>query len=284
MAATPKIRHLRHRVLDGLERGAPGSPRLRKLDGWLERQGLELPAQGGLSGTATPATITFTNGSNRVHAVGHGLAQGEEINIKEGVGASVPTGLTAAVQSLGTFTVSGQPADGSYFEVGDSSYCFKTSTNHANANEVLIGSDLAETIANMGRAVDGGVSGDTVSRATKAHPDVKMLRIAGSVLTFEARIAGDIDIALDAESTDIADVDIAGGSGQGYFVISINADAFQLATTYERALEGHVKGFSDNGTPTITAERIVDVQEVLDLMRAGISSVEIEAVNDIDDL
>ena len=47
---------------------------------------------------------------------------------------------------------------------------------------------------------------------------------------------------------------------------------------------GMLRVFSDNGTPTITAERIVDVQEVLDLMRAGISSVEIEAVNDIDDL
>ena len=95
----------------------------------------------------------------------------------------------------------------------------------------------------MGRAVDGGVSGDTVSRGTKAHPDVKMLRIAGSVLTFEARIAGDIDIALDAESTDIAHVDIAGGSGQGYFVISINADAFQLARRTKGLLRGMLRVF-----------------------------------------
>ena len=279
MGNSQKTRYLRHRDLDGLGRG-----RLRKFDIWLQRVGLELPAQGGLSGTATPVTVTFTAGNNRVHATGHGFAHGEEIYIKEGTGATVPSGLTAAAQSSGTFTASGQPGNNTYFDVGDVRYYFRSSVNHANSNEVQIGSDIATTVANMGRAVDGGTSGNTVSRITKAHPEVKMLSVLGAVLTLEARIAGDIDIALDAEHANVTGVDIAGGSGQGYFVIPAGSGSFQLATTYSRAVNGRVKGFSSNGSATVTAERLVDVQEVLDLMRAGFSSIAIETAGDIDEI
>ena len=60
-------------------------------------------------------------------------------------------GLTAAAQSSGTFTASGQPGNNTYFDVGDARYHFRSSVNHANSNEVQIGSDIATTVANMGR-------------------------------------------------------------------------------------------------------------------------------------
>ena len=281
MASTPKIKYLRHRTLDGLERGAPDSPRLRKFQNWLNRKGFELPAQGGLAGTESPIVVTFAASTNRVHHADHGYTQGEEILLKGGV---LPGGLTRAAQSTGTVTLSAQPSGGDYLDVDDARYIFRSSVDHAIANEIQVGSSLAVTVGNIGRAVNGGMSGNSVSATTMAHPTVEQLSITGAVLTLEARTVGDIDIALDTDATGITVVDITGGSGRSYFVIRVNNALFNLATTHERALHGTVKSFQSNGSGTTTAERVVDSQEILDLLRYGIPSTTIEFVNDIDDL
>lgn len=88
---TSRARHLRHRRLDGVDRGA-GVPRLKRLEAWLAARAANAAA-GGIGDTA--AATTFTAAATDIAtATAHGFASGEGPMVVEST-TTLPAGLVA---------------------------------------------------------------------------------------------------------------------------------------------------------------------------------------------
>jgi hypothetical protein len=87
MAIKQKLRHLRHRRLDGLDRGPGARKRLEKLRAWIAR------ITGALGSTATAISVTVTNATDNFGATAHGLERDENVQV---AGTAIPTGLSAS--------------------------------------------------------------------------------------------------------------------------------------------------------------------------------------------
>lgn len=83
-----RLRHLRHRDLDGLDRGSPGRSRIPRLDVWLAERAATLGPTAALTTfTAAPVTNIFS-------AVAHGFATPEGPMVVTSAG-TLPDGLSS---------------------------------------------------------------------------------------------------------------------------------------------------------------------------------------------
>lgn len=88
VARKSRRRRNRHSELDGLDRGTPGVPRLKKMQGWINR----LVAT--LSGTGAANAVTAVPASNTLTRTAHGYQSGDGPFLVGGT--AVPAGLSAS--------------------------------------------------------------------------------------------------------------------------------------------------------------------------------------------
>lgn len=151
-----RMRHLRHRRLRGIDRGAAGAtkniPRLKRLEAWLSQQATRLTA------SATGTTFTAVAGA---------------------VATSILT-LSVAVPTPGeTVTIDGRV------------YTFVSSFG-PNPNQVLIGTTMPLTLLNLLAAINADPAGvgSQYSIGTTAHPTVSASVGGGNTMNIAARAEG----------------------------------------------------------------------------------------------
>lgn len=88
-----RIRHLRHRELDGAERGPGARKRLRHVDDFLDNRAANA-ADGGIGDTAATSEFTATPASDEISSTAHGLSTGDG-PIVLATGDTLPAGLSA---------------------------------------------------------------------------------------------------------------------------------------------------------------------------------------------
>ncbi len=99
-------------------------------------------------------------------------------------------GSWKAVKATGTITVTGQPADGDTFVLGLITYRFKNTI--AQANDILIGANLAATQANIVAAINGDQTliGTSYHATTRPNPGVSASAFVANVSTLTALYGG----------------------------------------------------------------------------------------------
>ena len=167
MAKFQRLRHLRHRHLDGLDRGSTSRPRLRHLQDWLDRLTDNPPAAGGLAGTITYVPVTADHGNDRFIARAHSVYDGQVLVIR---GTTAPSGMTLPNQARGVLTATDNFADGETVTIGDIVYTLESDdlgSRHDEQHLVKVADTLADSLANLVAAIAGDPSGNTRASATQ---------------------------------------------------------------------------------------------------------------------
>jgi hypothetical protein len=100
--------------------------------------------------------------------------------------------FSTLVRAFGTLTCTGQPGDTDTVVIGGKTYTYETSLTNVDGH-VLIGADLAESIANLVAAIElGAGSGTKYAASTTAHPHVRVKSSSATVLVVESKVTGAI--------------------------------------------------------------------------------------------
>ncbi len=286
---TSRLRHLRHRRLDGVTRGAEGSkgiPRLKRVEAWLFARA-DTAANGGIGDTAV--TDDF-----------------------------VASGTVAA---SGILTLSANAGDGEFVTIGSVTYTFQTVLVDT-ANNVLIGALATDSIDNLISAIlDTGVEGTDYGTGTVVHPDVTAAAGAGDTMDVDAKLTG-TDGNLIGTTTDVTGsfgaTTLEGGlddttmtatthgltTPSGPLVLT-TTDTLPLGLplntliwgravdtnnlSFHRTRDGAVFNTdvytaTDAGTGTHSFARAADIPGLIEWLRQDNDPVTIQALTDIDDL
>jgi len=146
--------------------------------------------------TQTTLVGTLSANSNEVSMTYQASPGVERLWIADGVNLWYYEGLSKAI---GTLTFTGQPTNGDVVRMNTVYYQFVTSGVNTGTPAgtlafpwlVLIGTTLADSIENLGQAVNAsGTPGGTYSSALTANPDIQQRRAEATRLIVEAKIAG----------------------------------------------------------------------------------------------
>ena len=109
-------------------------------------------------------------------------------------------------QARAVLTLTNQPTAGQQVTIGTISYTFGTTVTAAN--DVLIGANTAESIANLVKAIlaDSASAGTAFGTGTVAHPDVQAFAFYGLSMVVIAQLAGEVG------NTIVTTTDITGAS------------------------------------------------------------------------
>lgn len=115
---------------------------------------------------------------------------------------------------------------------------------------------------------------------------MEVTTVTDTVVNFQAREAGPVEIDCGDTASNLSNTDVTGGGGGEYFTVpSTTSDMnFRLAASRDDAHEGVFVAFTDDGTGEHTIERVVDRGEILNLLYGGVWSDRLQSVDDIDDL
>lgn len=161
--------------------------------------------------------------SDYVNAYGTNLPQYTDYTWKKGADGNK---IVWAVEAKGTMSFSGNPSADETVTVGDVTYKFVESL--VAANDVLIGSDAAETAAHLGAAINGGEGiGVAYGADTVANTKVAA-EVVADVVTLTALVAGvsgnSIALGSTASAVAVSGATLAGGA--------ISADKPQVGNSY----------------------------------------------------
>jgi hypothetical protein len=147
------------------------------------------PANLAVSAVAGSTTVTLTAAT--AGSAGNAIST-TETSTMASFGAATLTGGTDLAAAAGALTLAGNVANNDTVTVGATTYTFKTalSTGPTVANQVLIGANLAASIANLCIAVNGGSGiGTDYSTGTAANASATAAG-AGTTVTVTAMTAG----------------------------------------------------------------------------------------------
>jgi flagellar hook-basal body protein len=148
-------------------------------------------------------------------------------------GAADLTGGVTVKQASGTLTVPPPlPAPGQTVTVGGTSYTFSTAISaQSAANTVLIGADIASTLANLAGAINaastnGQAAGTTYSAGTAANTTVTATGSTATALTLQALNTGALG------NSDVTSTNWAAGSFGGRADLQGGVNALPAAATF----------------------------------------------------
>lgn len=188
---TSRARHLRHRRLDGIDRGAEGavkdSPRLKRFAAWLDARA-DTAANGGIGDTAV--TDAFTANA---------------------------TGVAAT----GILTLTGQPLDTQTVVIDGKTYIFQTTLTDVDGN-VVIGANASESLDNLIAAIDLGtrqIAATGILTFTGNAVDTQVVVLGGTTYTFQTSLVDSANnVLIGATASDSIDnliAAITAGAGVG---------------------------------------------------------------------
>jgi len=170
--------------------------------------GLDTLALG--AGTASPAVVTTNVSltSNLDATSAPGTTYSTQATIYDSLGAahqltftytnadSAAVPAVAAQAATGVLTMSGLPTDGQTVTVGSQTYTFTTSAPGSGTNNVLIGSTIEETVANLVNAINDNTAdsaGDGAGgygTSTVANPDVTAADAGDGIIDITGNTTG----------------------------------------------------------------------------------------------
>lgn len=167
MAKFQRLRYLRYRHLDGLDRGPSSRRRLRHLQGWLDRIVDNSPAEGGLSGTIARVPVAADHMIDRFTARAHSVHDGQALVMR---GTTAPGGMILPNHAQGVLTATDNFADGETVTIDDIVYTFESDdlgSRHTVPHLVKVAGTLADSLANLVVAIEGDPSGNAKASATQ---------------------------------------------------------------------------------------------------------------------
>lgn len=246
-------------------------------------------ANGGIGDTAAATTVTFTN--------------------------------TNAAAASGTLTLAGNAVAAETVTIGSTVYTWAASPSAPY--QVKVGADASTSIDNLIAAINGDAgAGSLYGDNTPAHQLVTAAAGTGDTMDVTAKTAGTGGNSIATTETmtqgSWGAATLASGAagdtvsatahgfitGQGpfvlansggalptglsasllYYVIKIDANTFQLATSRKAAIAGSYVTFTTNGTGTNTIKRAATVAGLAAWLRRGKKPATIAALTDIDNL
>jgi len=138
---------------------------------------------------STPST--FENGAQRgVDDLNQDLHDYERKRVLREVSLLTDVGVSAAVASAGTLTLTGQPLNTETVTTGTKTYTFQTVLTDVDGN-VLIGATASDSLDNLIAAITlGAGSGSTYAASTTANTFVTASAGAGDTMDAEALVKG----------------------------------------------------------------------------------------------
>lgn len=145
----------------------------------------------GTGGNAITVTETLTNGSwSGAGTMAGGVTQTGTLSIGAQTLGGTILDANQTVKAVGTFTLTGQPANNETVVIDGKTYTFKTTLSNTDGF-VKIGSTAQDSLDNLCNAIIlGPGAGTDYAAATTLHSTVEAVRSAGLVLSVRAKTAG----------------------------------------------------------------------------------------------
>ena len=164
------------------------------------------------------------------------------------VNLSMNLDAAASISASGTLTISGQPTAGDTVTIGGTTYTFASALT-SSANQVLIGSSTAATLANLAGAINaetgnGQAAGTTYSHGTLANTFASITGTTGNALTLQATGAGTTGNGVATSSSNASSLSFGGTTLTGG-VAGDSAGSFsQPIVAYDSLGEKHTLSFN----------------------------------------
>lgn len=206
--------------------------------------------------TGDRAPKTFVPGDvnvalNSVNIVDHRLVTGD--GPFRLTGDDLPAGIPGT-PATGILTLTANVADAKIVTIDTKVYTFQTVLTNVDGN-VLIGASASDSLDNLIAAITLGAGAGTLyATATTFHPTVTAAAGAGDTMDATAKSPGSAGNSIaTTETLDVGSwgaVTLENGADADAFVIRVDDDNFQFATTRQNALDGIAVDLTDAGTGT----------------------------------
>jgi len=189
--------------------------------------------------------------TDQITITGHGFHLGD--GPVHFTGAGIPDGIN--VFATGTLTLTGNASNGDIVTIDAKVYTFQDTLTDVDGN-VHIGATASDTLDNLIAAITlGSGAGTDYATSMTEHPSVTAVAGAGDTMDVTAKnegAVGNVTSTTDISGATWTAATLTGGTDVDYFVIPVDANTIQIATSRANAFAGTAVNVTADGSGTVT--------------------------------